>query len=84
MKINLEFDTVTKELMATMDGQPIEDLYEATFSKCYSCESGEEEKKYYATVRKQKKDKVNKTHSSETVYASYNQKVKTNLLKDLK
>jgi hypothetical protein len=32
-KINVEFDTVSKEMSVTMDGKPVEDIMNVSFSK---------------------------------------------------
>ncbi len=82
MKINFEYDTVTKQLIATSDGQAISDLSEVTICKCYSPD--DEPDVFSVRVEKAKIDKANKTMHREVVYASHQAKIKTNLLKDFK
>ncbi len=82
MKINLEFDTVTKQLVATMDGKLVENFSSASF---YLCCEDEDECTYGCNLQTRKVDKANKTSHNEMVYASEDKKpLKSNFLKAVK
>ncbi len=67
MKINCEFDTVTKQLTLNVDGVAVDSIDTVSFSKTYS---DDDTVKYCARVCKCSEDKINKTSKTEVVYAS--------------
>jgi len=66
-KINIEFDTVTKEMIVTKDGDSLSDVCYVSIHRSY-----EEEGKFSICVESEQKNEEQKMATRTTIYASDN------------